>query len=66
MTIKDAEFLLWISKRLVFKYKENPNIINIVENIIKNDPSYSQKILENKINIFENMDIDEELINRYL
>lgn len=34
MIQNDSEFLLWIAKRLVHKYKENPDIINVVENII--------------------------------
>jgi len=35
MQKNDSDFLIWISKRLVYKYKENPDIIAIIENIIK-------------------------------
>lgn len=35
MIDKDSEFLLWIAKRLVYKYKENSDIITIVDSIIK-------------------------------
>lgn len=31
---RDSDFLLWIAKRLVYKYRENPDIVNVVENII--------------------------------
>lgn len=31
---KDDEFLLWLSKRLVFKYGENKDIIDIVNAIV--------------------------------
>lgn len=31
---KDDEFLLWLAKRLVFKYKESPDIIKQITRII--------------------------------
>jgi hypothetical protein len=34
MQQRDSDFLIWIAKRLVYKYKENPDIISIIENII--------------------------------
>lgn len=34
MQQRDSEFLIWIAKRLVYKYKENPDIISVIENII--------------------------------
>lgn len=34
MNSNDKDFLLWLAKRLVFKYKENSQIIDIVNHII--------------------------------
>lgn len=34
MSNKDAAYLLWLCKRLVFKYREDPKTIKIVEEII--------------------------------
>lgn len=31
---QDASYLLWLSKRLVYKYKEDPKTIKVVEEII--------------------------------
>lgn len=31
---KDDEYLIWIAKRLVFKYKESPDIIKVINRII--------------------------------
>lgn len=45
---KDDEFLLWISKRLVFKYGENKEILDIVNAIVsKNQAIY--KVLDTMI-----------------
>jgi|688.fasta_scaffold480456_1 hypothetical protein len=34
MNIKDQEYILWLCKRLVNKYKESPEAIRVVENIL--------------------------------
>lgn len=34
-TDKDDNFLIWIAKRLVYKYGENKEIISIVESIVQ-------------------------------
>lgn len=48
----DHDFLLWIAKRLVFKYKEKKDIIHIVENIISryNDLSKQNQYFLDQIN----------------
>ena len=46
MTESDKEFLLWIGKRLVYKYRENPEILSIIENIIEKSNS-EQSIYHN-------------------
>lgn len=35
MTQKDSDFLLWLAKRLVFKYGENKEILSIVMAIVE-------------------------------
>lgn len=34
MNTKDSDFLLWMAKRLVYKYRENPDLILVVNKII--------------------------------
>ena len=34
MSIEDLEFLFWMSKRLVYRYKENPEILSITSQIV--------------------------------
>lgn len=35
MKQEDVEYILWLSKRLVYRYKEDENIIDKVEHILK-------------------------------
>lgn len=46
MQKRDADFLVWIAKRLVYKYKENPDIINVVQNIV-NDNTLDESVYKN-------------------
>lgn len=34
MLDEKSEYILWLTKRLVYKYKEDPQIVNVVENIL--------------------------------
>jgi len=37
MLDKNLEYILWLTKRLVYKYKEDPQIVKTVENILINN-----------------------------
>ena len=37
MLDKNLEYILWLTKRLVYKYKEDPQIVNTVEDILINN-----------------------------
>jgi hypothetical protein len=44
---KDDEYLIWIAKRLVFKYKESPDIIKVINRIILKNRAIRSIFLEN-------------------
>lgn len=39
MLDQKSEYILWLTKRLVYKYNEDPQIINEVENILNENQS---------------------------
>lgn len=47
---KDDEYLIWIAKRLVFKYKESPDIIKVINRIILKNRVIRSICLENHNN----------------
>ena len=63
---KDDEFLLWLAKRLVFKYGENKQIIDIVTSIITKNQAINNSLdsiytnIEAKI--YANIKISHEMI----
>jgi uncharacterized protein YfkK (UPF0435 family) len=47
-TFNDENFILWIANRLVFKYKENPEILLITKNIVQQYKEIKQSILDHE------------------
>lgn len=43
MSDKEIEMILWIAKRLVYKYKEDQKILTTVENILKREKEQISK-----------------------
>lgn len=48
--LTDNEFLLWIAKRLVYKYKEDPYILNRIIGIIAKHRTIASICVENNHN----------------
>jgi hypothetical protein len=72
MTInpKDSDFLIWMAKRLVYKYRENPDIIKVVDQIIsscsvKNDiyEDFITDISSSIENIIESINQNKQALN---
>lgn len=55
MTQKDSNFLLWLAKRLVFKYGENKEILSVVSAIVNKNTMITNSVESLKQNIIEKL-----------
>lgn len=63
---KDEEFLLWLAKRLVYKYGENKDILNIVETIIKKHQLIFDIFQENNNSIINDLETSMKISSKIL
>lgn len=64
MSDNDIQTILWLAKRLVYKYKEDPKIVSTIENILVKEQKEINKYKHICDSNYKNMDIIIDGLNK--